>query len=254
VSLNSDDKESIKKYIAEQKASFGDDNLYYDNMEQAYQSDYTLQKMLELQQLRTKLFLALTDDMTGEIDCAKDVVLADIGKNFYRTQQIFISNDNGDDIEANKKLAEELYARVKAGEDFFGLANEYGEDPALINNRDGHYATKGQKIEEYESVALSLKEGEMSEVIETYLGYHIILRLELEDEYIERYYEDLLYLYQNRKFNEIYKQYMDDMNISYSSAFYKIDYEEMEAYRIKRNIESTAATETESESVSETET
>ena len=46
------------------------------------------------------------------------------------------------------KLTENLDTTYKAGEDFFTLVNEYGEDPALLGNKDGHYATIGQKIPE----------------------------------------------------------------------------------------------------------
>ena len=88
-------------------------------------------------------------------------------------------------IAEKKATAEDLLAQLREAEDpvalFDELMNEYSEDPGLATNPDGYTAQKGQMVPEFEEAALSLKDGEISDVVysET-TGYHIILRLPLD--------------------------------------------------------------------------
>jgi len=76
--------------------------------------------------------------------------------------------------EARTKI-ESLLARAKAGEDFAELAKQYSEDPGSKDN-GGLYEDfpRGQMVKPFEDAAFSLPVGEMSGVVETAFGYHII--------------------------------------------------------------------------------
>lgn len=81
--------------------------------------------------------------------------------------------------EAAKKKIDEIAVKVKAGEDFAKLANEYSEDPGNDKNGvkqggDLGWFTRGRMVPEFEQSAFSLKAGEISEPIKTPYGYHII--------------------------------------------------------------------------------
>ena len=73
------------------------------------------------------------------------------------------------------KRMEELLARVRGGEDFAELANEYSEDPGS-NTRGGLYEDfgKGQMVKPFEDAAFTIPVGEISDIVETSYGYHII--------------------------------------------------------------------------------
>lgn len=71
--------------------------------------------------------------------------------------------------------AKEILEKVKAGEDFETLAKEHSEDPtAKDNNGDLGYFPRGEMVSEFEVAAFALNVGEVSELVKTKHGYHII--------------------------------------------------------------------------------
>ncbi|MFQ6977036.1 MAG: peptidylprolyl isomerase [Oscillibacter sp.] len=63
---------------------------------------------------------------------------------------------------------------------FAELADEYSEDPGRESHPTGYTFTTGSMVQEFEDAAYALSEGEVSEVVESSLGYHILLRLPLD--------------------------------------------------------------------------
>jgi parvulin-like peptidyl-prolyl isomerase len=76
-------------------------------------------------------------------------------------------------------LAQEVLQRAKAGEDVARLAVEYSDEPGA-GTRGGSLGRfgKGQMVGPFETVAFKLKVGEISEIVETPFGFHIIQRTE----------------------------------------------------------------------------
>jgi peptidyl-prolyl cis-trans isomerase C len=76
--------------------------------------------------------------------------------------------------EAREK-AKEIHRKLKQGEDFEKLAEQYSEDPATRSKRgDLGYLLRGQMEKPFEDAAFSLKPGEFSYLVETSQGYHLI--------------------------------------------------------------------------------
>jgi len=84
-----------------------------------------------------------------------------------------------------KEQLMELRKRILAGENFGTMAILYSEDPgsAKKGGELGFYG-RGQLYPEFEAVAFKLKEGEISNVLETEAGYHIIQMIERKGDYI----------------------------------------------------------------------
>ena len=79
-----------------------------------------------------------------------------------------------DKKEAKRKLAEELLKRARAGEDFGKLAREYSEDPGSKDKGGEYKFPRGQMVPEFESAAFSLGTNQVSDIVTTQFGYHII--------------------------------------------------------------------------------
>lgn len=77
-----------------------------------------------------------------------------------------------------KTKAEGVLAKVKAGEDFAALAKEHSDDPgSKPNGGDLSWVAQGNTVPPFEQAAWALKDGEVSAVVETRFGYHVIQRL-----------------------------------------------------------------------------
>lgn len=70
--------------------------------------------------------------------------------------------------------ANDILQKLKSGGDFGELARQYSKDPSMQNGGDIGYFTKGQLLPEIESAVFELKIGEISDLIRTQIGYHII--------------------------------------------------------------------------------
>lgn len=83
------------------------------------------------------------------------------------------------DPAAKRKLAEEVLQRIKNGEDFGELAKQYSDDPgSKEKGGDLGMANRFQFVPEFEEAAWKLQPGEVSGIVETDFGFHIIKMIE----------------------------------------------------------------------------
>lgn len=88
-----------------------------------------------------------------------------------------------------RALAESLRERIMAGESFALLAGEYSQDPGSASD-GGDLGTfsRGEMVPQFEEAAFSLSEGEVSEIVQTTFGLHLI---KLEERMVPSFEENL---------------------------------------------------------------
>ena len=75
--------------------------------------------------------------------------------------------------DALKKIRDVQKKQVK-GDDFAKLAKEYSQGPSNVKGGDLGYFKRGQMVPAFEEVAFKLKPGEVSDIVKTRFGYHLI--------------------------------------------------------------------------------
>ena len=77
-----------------------------------------------------------------------------------------------------RKVAEDVLKRAKAGEDFAKLAKELSDDPGSKEKGGEYTFGRGQMVPEFEAAAFGQDVGQISDIVTTTYGYHIIKTLE----------------------------------------------------------------------------
>ncbi len=104
----------------------------------------------------------------------------------FKIAHIFINPKAGNKLKnAAKKYAQSILDSIKNGADFAELAKKVSEDPGSAKEGgDLGFVKRGVFYPEFESAAFQLKKGEISKVIESPVGFHIIQMLERRGESI----------------------------------------------------------------------
>lgn len=86
---------------------------------------------------------------------------------------IFIPLKNTAETEKSASLAKDISKRLKEGCDFAGLAKLYSQGPNASEGGLMGYVRKGYLLPEIDKVVFNMKDGEISGVVQTSVGYHV---------------------------------------------------------------------------------
>ncbi len=115
------------------------------------------------------------DDIKSYYDGHKDEFKT---SEMVRVRHILIKVAPQSSEEAKKKAkekAESILRKIKDEEDFAGLASNFSDDTASkLTGGDLGFFPRGKMVKPFEDTAFSLKPGEVSGIVETQFGYHII--------------------------------------------------------------------------------
>ena len=194
------DQYGSEEAFEEEIAKLGMRRETYDRVAR---SNYLYQNLYQLYNTEGSALYASDEDLA--------VYAAD--QNYITADHILLSTKDlttgealTDEQKAEKKaLAEEIKQKLDACEGdideltalFQELADQYSEDPGRETYPTGYTFTTGSMVQEFEDAAYALSEGEVSEVVESSFGYHILLRLPLDksaaaDEVREEYFTNFI--------------------------------------------------------------
>jgi parvulin-like peptidyl-prolyl isomerase len=75
-------------------------------------------------------------------------------------------------------VAQEIKAKLSKGESFANLAKQYSIDVSKKRGGDLGFFGRGMMVSEFEKAAFALEKGQISDIVKTQFGYHIIKRLD----------------------------------------------------------------------------
>jgi len=122
----------------------------------------------------TKLPPVSEEDKRKEYEANKDKLNV---PDEVRASHILIKVDEKATPEEKQKAREKIdsiRAKVMSGEDFAKLAKENSEDGSAQNGGDLSYFRRGEMVKPFEDAAFGMEKDQLSPVVETQFGYHII--------------------------------------------------------------------------------
>jgi peptidyl-prolyl cis-trans isomerase C len=130
----------------------------------------------------TKLMDAETATLPGPSDAEAKDFYAKNPDQFKEPEQVRASHilvrvDANADAAAKKKARGEIDSvlkQAKSGADFAKLAQQHSQDTSASQGGDLGYFPKGQMVPEFNKAAFELKPGQISDVVTTQFGYHVI--------------------------------------------------------------------------------
>lgn len=162
--------------------------------------------------------LVTDEDMEAEAHKIYDETVERIGPDgLIKTAHILLRADQQapqSEWDAAKVRIDSIYTALKNGADFADLATRLSQDPGSA--RQGGelpFVQHGQLVKEYEDAAFALQPGEMSGVVKSAYGYHIILMKERKMlEPFEEHHDAILRFMEQRNIrDQIAQQKVDKM-------------------------------------------
>ena len=147
----------------------GNEKRYTDQLKEQGLSDEQVRRDIRAQLLQEAIFKAVTDKIQ-----VTDKDIADYyekNKEQYGTPE---SRDVRHILVPTKKLADDLYDRLKNGGDFAKLAKQYSKDPGSKDQGGKLTIARGQTVEPFDQTAFLLPVGSLSRPVKTQYGYHLI--------------------------------------------------------------------------------
>ncbi len=209
--LNDGDRETVEARVADEEELMGS-GAFAAELESMSLTREVYVYLSQLALLESLLREYVTDERSGVLKYDDAAVLEDVRVNFIAVKQVLIPASG--DGTADKAKAEAALAALNEGEDFDAVAARYGPDEAA-DPTYGRYFTSGMYPAAFEEAAKKLAVGELSGIVATEVGYHIILRVAEDDGYINQNFEQLRYIFLNRCFNELLETKMNSLEVVY---------------------------------------
>lgn len=136
---------------------------------------------------------------------------------WLQAQHILIpKDDKGEGLKEAQRLLTEA---KKSTTDFTKLMLAYSQDPGSKSEPNGYIFTEGQMVDSFYQGALNLKVGEISEIVESEYGYHIIKKIAQWDNGIP--YEDIKDTVRNSYAEKIFEEKLNEKTTESDVFFLK---------------------------------
>lgn len=175
-------EKELDEELQKTKGRFADENAYQKALEQQGMSEDELRKELAKQMTKYQFEQDQFGDQT-EVDASEvKAFYEDNPGQFEQPEQVRASHilvkvaeDASEDEKqtAREKLLD-AKQRIENGEEFSEVAREVSEGPSSERGGDLNYFGRGQMVPEFEEAAFNMEVGELSDIVKTSFGFHLI--------------------------------------------------------------------------------
>lgn len=212
VTLTKEEKEAAKKAASAYYKELGEKKT-----KELGTSEKQLTLMYEEYALAKKAFEFFTSSSNIEVseDEARVIVVWHM---FFKTYE---RDEKGEVVSVSEKdkatqyqKAQNVLGMLKEGADFATLAENYSEDEKVE-----YSIGRGEMPEAFDKAAFNLEEGQVSEIVETPYGYHIIKCIsDFEKRETAQNKKKILKEKQNEEFEKIYESYIGKLSVNVNTG------------------------------------
>lgn len=238
IELTDEDYETIEEVMQEEIDSFDSEDEFYYALEASGISYDLLERVVTQSVLCERVYQVLYGNDGAILLESDEEIKEGLQNDYVRVYHVLITSDHfADDEEyadatdeelqaAALAYAEEILAEIQASDDIEAAVYEYAQDAddsGMVDNEAGYMFTYGDMVDDFEEASFALEVGELSGIVESVYGYHIIYRLE-QDEYIEENWDDLKSDYISIKFNNYVDEVLAECTMTYSEYHDQLEY------------------------------
>ena len=255
-SYTSEDKASYQEDLATAKEQLGGEDAYAKYLKSMCISNKGFEHLSSVSFIHSHMVDGMFLDGKENAPTAEDLTQYAEDNDLLVAKHILLltkdmttGEDLSDAEKAEKKAkADDLLKQLQAITDpteleskFDELMKANSEDTGLESSPDGYVFSSGKMVEAFESATRSLEPGQLSGIVESEFGYHIILRL---DPATSKAFREN---YSSEKLREMEKQWVDEADIKTTETYDNLSvadfYDKLTAYRDSLNTDADQAEE-----------
>jgi len=171
-------------------AQFPDEQAFKSALEEAHYTESTFKNAIERRIILMKL---IDNDIVPGVTVSEEESRQYYESNpeyFVQPEQVrashilIIVEDQNNDQQKQEALEKikNIQQKLQDGEDFAALAREYSEGPSSAQGGDLGFFQRGQMVKPFEEAAFAMEAGEVSDIVETTFGYHLIVVTDIRAE------------------------------------------------------------------------
>lgn len=186
--------EELESLFEEYKAYYGDEETYNESLVSSGMDEEFLMEYLKNGETIDRYVGKFIDS----VEINDDI----LGAYFDENKDKFAAVSASHILVNSLEEAEDILAKLYDGSDFAEMATEFSQDTqSAVNGGDLGYFYRGDMIPEFEEVAFSVSPGELSGIVSTQFGFHI-LKVNDKKESLEDNYDIVIGDYKNTKYTE----------------------------------------------------